>query len=97
VGDDDAAFDLNVEVEHDDAIHSFELSTTKRELRGNDLHRSAFKRFSAPKLKIHEIVPENAYAFSGEFKEETEKGDFYFLKVTQSDGQMAWSSPIFIV
>lgn len=51
-----------------------------------------------PKLKIYEPVPEKQYKTEiSLIDDKKEKStDFYYLRATQANGQMAWSSPIWI-
>ncbi len=51
--------------------------------------------FPAEAILVHRLVPEAMYAASLEFEDEsTGEDDFYYVRVTQANGQMAWSSPI---
>jgi hypothetical protein len=53
--------------------------------------------FSAPKLKIHRLLPAQAAQFSCSWQDPLH-GDAspasYFVKVVQKNGHMAWSSPV---
>lgn len=50
------------------------------------------------KVKIHRAVSQPCYTASYCFTDNTreQETDFYYLRVTQENGQMAWSSPIWI-
>ncbi len=51
------------------------------------------------KIKFHEPVPALQYRKTVKMSDRTEKNtgrDFYYARVTQANGQMAWSSPIWI-
>ena len=46
----------------------------------------------------HRAVPESLYALTGTYALDAGVGEdsFYYLRVTQENGQMAWSSPIWV-
>ena len=51
-----------------------------------------------PKNKIHRAVSQNRYEAKYTFiddKPEREE-DYYYLRITQENGQMAWASPIWV-
>ena len=49
------------------------------------------------KVKLYQAVPESRYRADIEFSDEPENPtDFYYLRVTQANGQMAWSSPVWV-
>jgi hypothetical protein len=53
--------------------------------------------FSAPKLKIHRLLPTQAAQFSCSWQDPLNRGASpasYFVKVVQKNGHMAWSSPV---
>jgi len=56
------------------------------------------EEWSVPKLKIYEPVPESQYTSEVSFIDDTPENplDFYYLRVTQANGQIAWSSPIWV-
>ena len=47
-------------------------------------------------VKIHRAIPPQLYRLSGEYRppDHFRTAAFYYLRVTQENGQMAWSSPI---
>ena len=73
------------------------VSLAKRDLLGRDAFLSAIDRFSSPKLRVSALLRPEDYRFGSSVHDsEARAGDFYILKVTQENGQMAWSSPIWI-
>lgn len=96
-GEMNAKIHMDIEVEHDNSKFQQKISLTKADLLDHDVYKAAFEKFSAPKIKVHSLIPSNEYAFSSELSDDTVKAnDFYFLKVIQQNGQMAWTSPIWI-
>lgn len=96
-GDPDAEIRFDIAVEHENSSFHQQMVLNKSDLTDKDVYQAAFDRFSSPKLKIHALVPPEEYAFSAKLNDAAAKpGDFYFLKVTQQNGQMAWTSPIWI-
>jgi len=53
---------------------------------------------NAYKVKIHRAIPQNGYSVNFEYVDQNPpRGrNFYYLRVTQLNGQMAWSSPIWV-
>jgi len=52
---------------------------------------------NSPKVKIHRAVPEVGYTAAISFSDDPPRDDsFYYLRVTQTNGQMAWTSPIWV-
>ncbi|MFW6230191.1 MAG: hypothetical protein ACOC4L_04335, partial [Halanaerobium sp.] len=51
---------------------------------------------NAFKLKIHRSVPESKYKLSKSFTDNYQGAAYYYVRVYQRNGQMAWSSPIWI-
>jgi len=53
---------------------------------------------NAGKVKVHLAVPETGYKISVRFRDTAvPRGhNYYYLRVTQTNGQMAWSSPIWV-
>jgi hypothetical protein len=93
----DADTKIRLDIEGENPSFRKQLSFAKKDLLDKDIYEAAFDRFSSPKLKVHALIPSNEYAFSGELNDNTVRyGDFYFLKATQQNGQMAWASPIWI-
>jgi hypothetical protein len=54
--------------------------------------------FNAHKLKVHLAAPEAAFRASVRFRDrKVPKGrNWYYVRVTQTNGQMAWSSPVWL-
>jgi len=52
----------------------------------------------AYKAKIHVAIPEEAYHVKVSYTDENPKEglNYYYVRVTQVNGQMAWSSPIWV-
>jgi hypothetical protein len=67
-----------------------------------DLTKESVVEFTGPfpkeSVKIHKAVPESLYKTSFKYIDNGDgnKEDFYYLRVTQLNGQMAWSSPIWV-
>lgn len=96
-GDLNTTIDLNFECELEGDLSQQKITLTKEKLATNDFYKAAFERFSSPKLKVHQLISSNDYRFNGQLVDEkTKSGDFYFLKATQKNGHMAWTSPIWI-
>ena len=51
---------------------------------------------NAPKVKIHRGVPQDGYTARATFSDHPPTGSYYYLRVSQTNGQMAWTSPIWI-
>ncbi|MDP6779737.1 MAG: DUF3604 domain-containing protein [Candidatus Latescibacteria bacterium] len=45
---------------------------------------------------VHRAVPEGLYRMSGGYRHPADERGTYYLRVTQENGQMAWSSPVWI-
>jgi hypothetical protein len=96
-GDGDSRIELAVSGNQDRTAFQRSIAVTKKELLENDFYESVLGRFSGPKIKIHSLVMPQGYQFGHSFTDnEVRPGDFYFLKTTQENGQMAWSSPVWI-
>ena len=88
---------IHLDIEGESPSFKRQLLFTKGDLLNKDIYEAAFDRFSSPKIKVHCLIFSNEYAFEEELNDDTVKpGDFYFLKVIQQNGQMAWTSPIWI-
>lgn len=89
-GDSDTTLNLTVS-----SPHPIEMT-----LPLGDLARSSaiefLDRFPCESLLVHRLVPESLYATSFSLDDAPSASDFYYVRVTQSNGQMAWSSPIWI-
>lgn len=96
-GESDSNINLIIEAVQDGQIFKKKLDISKTDLIENDEYLSIINRFSSPKLKVHTLLEPKDYEFSHSVKDTTVKhGDYYFIKVTQENGQMAWSSPVWI-
>ena len=52
---------------------------------------------NAPKVKVHRAVPERGYTVGASFSDDPPPGrNHYYLRVSQTNGQMAWTSPIWV-
>ncbi len=51
-----------------------------------------------PFLKVHRAVPEQEYQLSLQYTDKSvdKDTDYYYLRVSQENGQMAWTSPIWV-
>jgi len=58
----------------------------------------SYNPLGAHKIKVHQAVASHRYIFEGRFvdDEPQRETDYYYLRVTQANGQMAWSSPIWV-
>ena len=45
-------------------------------------------------IVAHRALPEELYALEGRFVDAVLEPAYYYLRVTQENGQLAWSSPI---
>lgn len=54
--------------------------------------------FPKESIKVHKAVPEHLYKVDFKFvdKGNCDRVDYYYVRVTQNNGQMAWSSPIWV-
>lgn len=95
-GDLGASMQLDIEGAYEGKTFSKQLHVSKADLQEQDVYAAAVDKFSSPKIKIHALIPSNEYAFDGALSDAAKPGDFYFLKATQKNGQMAWSSPIWV-
>ena len=49
------------------------------------------------KTKIHTAVPQEDYEVGFEYEDQPPQGrSYYYLRVSQTNGQVAWSSPIWV-
>lgn len=51
---------------------------------------------NAPKIKIHRAVSEDGFTARATFSDDGPPGSYYYLRVSQTNGQMAWTSPIWV-
>ncbi|MCD6122649.1 MAG: DUF3604 domain-containing protein [Spirochaetales bacterium] len=77
------------------------ISINKSNLNKSDVIFSITSAFSAPKLKLHRALSIKSLHFKKKWEDKIEyndkNADFYFVKVLQKNGQMAWSSPIWTI
>jgi len=52
--------------------------------------------FPSEAILVHRLVPESMSATSFEFEDDGDGEDFYYARVTQTNGHMAWSSPVWV-
>lgn len=69
---------------------------TKAELLENDVQVAVHDRFTAPKLKVHALVPTSQTDLEATLEADVQPGDTVMMRITQQNGQMAWVSPIWI-
>ncbi len=67
-------------------------------LRPEDIENPDVYWHHAWKIKLHRAIPQEAYHVRIRFKDNRlrEGRNYYYLRITQVNGQMAWSSPIWI-
>jgi hypothetical protein len=51
---------------------------------------------NSKKLKIHPAYPRNAYTATVEFTDLSASNKYYYARVSQTDDQYAWSSPVWV-
>jgi hypothetical protein len=96
-GSHEAGLTLEVSGANGGARFRRRLVASKADLVERDLYLSAFDRFSSPKVKVHALVSSAERCVCGSISDSQGRaGDFYLLKVEQKNGQMAWSSPIWL-
>jgi hypothetical protein len=96
-GDADSEIELQIRGVYEGKDFSRHLLIKKKDLFNHDIMESALDRFSAPKVKVHALINEKEYNFKAEVCDESVlPGDFYYLRVMQCDGHIAWTSPIWM-
>jgi len=66
-------------------------------LKPEDIESPDVLYHNAHKLRIQKAVPEAGYTAQAAFTEEAPPGrNWYYVRVSQTNGQMAWSSPIWV-
>ena len=96
-GEFDGGLELDIMGIQDSMVFKRKLKVVKRDLIDKDAYLSLFERFSSPKLKVHSLLQPVDYEFRhSAIDPSVQPGDYYFLKVSQENGQMAWSSPVWI-
>ena len=59
--------------------------------------RQGFRMDGAPTwVVVHRAVPPHLYAMNGGYSHASGDGSYYYLRVTQENGQMAWASPVWL-
>ncbi|MBE9565598.1 MAG: DUF3604 domain-containing protein [Proteobacteria bacterium] len=67
------------------------------QLKPEDIPSPDLLYHNAHKIKVHRAVPEAAYRAAFSFRDEAPPGrNCYYLRVTQTNGQMAWTSPVWV-
>ncbi len=90
-----AVLDLKVSGTHCDAPFHVTRVIRLAEIAQSEDWSAISDVFSAPRLHIGPAVPTASLTFDVSFTDpEPGKSDFYFVKVLQKNGHMAWSSPI---
>jgi hypothetical protein len=86
-----------------EAILHLELTSPVRRsfsYRLGDLMRSSAVEFTAEfpceSFLVHRLVPQSACRAAYRLTDTGEDGDFYYVRVTQANGHVAWSSPIWV-
>ncbi len=75
------------------------LIKNKFGLEDKDYENSRYTSWAhAWKIKVHKAIPEDGYRVKFDFKDKDLKNDnnYYYLRVSQLNGQLAWSSPIWV-
>jgi hypothetical protein len=52
--------------------------------------------FPCESLLVHRLVPEERYDAHTAFEDTSAPGNYYYARVTQSNGHVAWSSPVWV-
>lgn len=90
---------MNVEVRGKNGDTGFfkEFSVLKKDVLDNSFQESMFDRFSCPKIRVNRLISPQYIKFQKHVSDNcVKRGDYYHLKVIQKNGQMAWSSPIWL-
>ena len=59
--------------------------------------RQGFRMDGAPTwVVVHRAVPPHLYTMNGGYSHASGDGSYYYLRVTQENGQMAWASPVWL-
>ena len=92
-GDADTALAFEFEC---DGSAAFEVKLGEL-LRGNVVRKTS-SVFTAPSILISRALTPAEYVVSGSFEDDRpgREADAYYLRVTQRNGQMAWTSPVFV-
>ena len=63
-----------------------------------EVYRPEDARVDAVKVKVHSAVSDERYRFHGEWIDRSpdRETDYYYVRVRQTNGQTAWSSPVWI-
>lgn len=87
--------ELHVAARVNETCYEREIAFSYQDRRWNDTHLSLYESFTSPQLKIHRFFSEPALSFTQEWHDDAPGcDDFYYVKVIQQNGQIAWSSPI---
>ncbi|MBC7288148.1 MAG: DUF3604 domain-containing protein [Armatimonadetes bacterium] len=77
------------------AAGSFEAEATVGELSGESRVWYFDDEFS-PKVKFHRALPEQAVSATLELEDDGTEPAYYYVRVRQQNGQMAWCSPVWV-
>ena len=80
----------------DGSTHLINEVINTAELIDKDVHIPIYDCFAAAKFKVHSLIEAQLYQLGANFSEAVNSGDYYYLKVEQENGHVAWSSPVFI-
>jgi hypothetical protein len=91
-GAEDTALDLEFE-----CGGTVAFTVTLGELLAGNAVRGTSPAFTSPCVLVSRAMTEGEYAAQGVFEDTRppRPGDWYYLRVTQRNGQMAWTSPVF--
>jgi hypothetical protein len=96
-GGEDSALTLRIGGTKQDTEFQRELTITKAELEAGDAEVGVLDAFTAPKLKVHRILPVEALTLEDAFTVANPRpGDFFVWRILQRNGQMAWTSPVWL-
>ena len=90
-----AIFEIEATLENGET-YQIEKEVNMSDLLNQDVHFPIYDCFAAAKFKVHSLVPEKHYKMKVAYSQSVEKGDYYYLKVEQENGHMAWCSPVYI-
>jgi hypothetical protein len=66
-------------------------------LSADDIENPAILYSNAYKVKQHTAIPEAGFSTAIEFADDPQPGwNWYYLRISQLNGQYAWSSPIWV-
>lgn len=93
--DEVAAIELDITGAHPAGPFAVKHRVRLADLVGKDEWVAAFDSFSAPKLRLGPLLSKADLTLDASFVDpDPGASDFYYVKVLQKNGHMAWSSPI---